>query len=654
MGATSYNVSGTGTWYGDSMSTGSSAARKYVTINSATFNTSTGVTTLKYDVGIHVDSGDFYGSNVDYGGWSGYYGSVSLNGTGWYAYHNNNTATVAHNSTKKFYEWCGYTSSSAGGYIDSEVYVTFTPSLPTYAISYNANSGSGTTSEQTKTWGTALTLRANGFTRSGYTFKRWNTNASDTGTGYSASASYTANAAATLYAIWNRTVTYNANTTDTVSNLPAAQTGVATSAITLTSTVPTRMGFDFTGWNTAANGSGTSYAAGGSYPANNPSVVLYAQWRSAATITSLTAVRCSDNQGTQDDMGTYADVTCMWENPNSDATISGTVTPVGGTATTLTFSTTSSGTTYTSIARPGAAPTDSSAIDTDTQYKVTVNLTVSGTVVASKTIILTKSAFVMDFKAGGTGIGIGTAAPASGLEVAWPATFDGNVTIQKSSSPLYIGKDSDVNLASATNDITSTHYPGFEVIDNANRIAVRLEEVAQADGANGFNLYARQYNTSGTQTAQLGIKGMIAQDTTAMTYTVSSPANFRSAISARPLPTVLYNNATGTAGTVTLSASAANYNHMRIYYRASDNSGNPVNSVDIYSPNGKYVGLATFYTKDANGFTMRASMRYISGTSMSVSGQGGVGWLTGSSGSWGGSGGGSTNIYVVRVEGWNE
>ena len=39
----------------------------------------------------------------------------------------------------------------------------------------------------------------------------------------------------------------------------------------------TRKSWDFLGWNTEADGSGTSYAAGGSYTAN-AAVTLYAQW----------------------------------------------------------------------------------------------------------------------------------------------------------------------------------------------------------------------------------------------------------------------------------------------------------------------------------------------------------------------------------------
>ena len=70
----------------------------------------------------------------------------------------------------------------------------------TYAVSYNANGGSGTTAAQTKTYATALTLRQNGFTRNGFAFLHWNTKADGTGTTYAAGASYTANAAA----IWKK------------------------------------------------------------------------------------------------------------------------------------------------------------------------------------------------------------------------------------------------------------------------------------------------------------------------------------------------------------------------------------------------------------------------------------------------------------------
>lgn len=72
----------------------------------------------------------------------------------------------------------------------------------TYAVTYNANGGSGAPASQTKTYGVTLTLSTVIPTRTNYTFKGWATSASATAAAYAAGASYTANAALTLYAVW--------------------------------------------------------------------------------------------------------------------------------------------------------------------------------------------------------------------------------------------------------------------------------------------------------------------------------------------------------------------------------------------------------------------------------------------------------------------
>lgn len=56
---------------------------------------------------------------------------------------------------------------------------------------------------------------------------------------------------------------------------------------------------------------------------------------------------------------------------------------------------------------------------------------------------------------------------------------------------------------------------------------------------------------------------------------------------------VLYNNTSGTAGTVTLSDSAANYTYLEIFYRSSGD--NACGSVKVFSPNGKLVHLGTIH-----------------------------------------------------------
>ena len=148
----------------------------------------------------------------------------------------------------------------------------------TYTVSYNANGGSGAPSSQTKTYGKSLTLSSTKPTRTGYSFVSWNTKADGSGTSYASGASYTANAAVTLYAVWKintYTVSYNANGG---SGQPSSQTKTYGKALTLSSTKPTRTGYTFVSWNTKADGTGTSYAPGSSYT-GNAAVTLYAIWK---------------------------------------------------------------------------------------------------------------------------------------------------------------------------------------------------------------------------------------------------------------------------------------------------------------------------------------------------------------------------------------
>ena len=54
-----------------------------------------------------------------------------------------------------------------------------------------------------------------------------------------------------------------------------------------------KTGYTFTGWNTAANGSGTSYIAGNTFTMGSSNVTLYAQWTESAndpeTVTATVA-----------------------------------------------------------------------------------------------------------------------------------------------------------------------------------------------------------------------------------------------------------------------------------------------------------------------------------------------------------------------------
>ena len=189
-----------------------------------------------------------------------------------YRYYTGSRGSAADTVTVRL----SYRSSYAS---DFTLSVTPTLAAATYAVTYNANGGSGTTASQTKTYGQAFTTRANGFSRTGYTFQGWNTKADGSGTAYDASTTYPSfpNAAVTLYAQWQidtYTVSYSANGG---TGAPGSQTKTYGVNLTLSIVVPTRTGYTFNGWNTKADGSGTAYAAGGIYTAN-AAATLYAQW----------------------------------------------------------------------------------------------------------------------------------------------------------------------------------------------------------------------------------------------------------------------------------------------------------------------------------------------------------------------------------------
>ena len=186
------------------------------------------------------------------------------------------------------------------------------PAWTSYTVSYNANGGSGAPSSQTKWKDQALTLSSTKPTRTGYAFQGWATSASG-GVAYASGASYTANASATLYAVWKAntyTVSYNANGG---SGAPSSQTKTYGTALTLSSTKPTRTNYTFKGWGTSASATTVSYAAGASYTAN-AAVTLYAVWELAYSkprITNLSVKRCNSGGAVKED-GTYALVSFDW------------------------------------------------------------------------------------------------------------------------------------------------------------------------------------------------------------------------------------------------------------------------------------------------------------------------------------------------------
>lgn len=198
--------SGSGSFTGTYTMSGNGSATKTITVTFKNFNT---------------DNGDSATKNVTFNvsvpAWTSY--TVKYNANGGTGAPSNQTKwkdqTLQLSTTKPTrtgYSFLGWSSSStatsatysAGGNYTSNSDITLYAvwKANTYTVKYNANGGTGAPSNQTKTYGTNLTLSSTKPTRTNYNFKGWGTSASATTVVYSAGGTYTANAAIMLYAVW--------------------------------------------------------------------------------------------------------------------------------------------------------------------------------------------------------------------------------------------------------------------------------------------------------------------------------------------------------------------------------------------------------------------------------------------------------------------
>ena len=181
-------------------------------------------------------------------------------------------------------------ASSQGSGVAAKVSRTV-PGRKTYTVAFNANgapSGTSVPNSLLHISGTTDLIPTMQPAWTGHTFLGWNTAANGSETSYAPGAAYSANASATLYAIWSintYTISYSGNATN-VSGVPESQTKNYGASITLSNTRPTRPGYSFLNWNTVANGSGTTYQPGDTY-STNANLTLYAQWATVVYTVTL-------------------------------------------------------------------------------------------------------------------------------------------------------------------------------------------------------------------------------------------------------------------------------------------------------------------------------------------------------------------------------
>lgn len=157
-------------------------------------------------------------------------------------------------------------------------------------LSYDTNGGSeGPTSESAILYNSDTSYTFNIShkipVKNGSTFIGWGTTSSTAS--YTSGDKITLTSGATLYAIWDSDsaetymVTYNANGGQ---GIPASQQKTKGVPLTLSSTKPSRSGYEFIGWGTGNSNTVATYSSGGLYDKDR-SVILYAIWKKTITIT---------------------------------------------------------------------------------------------------------------------------------------------------------------------------------------------------------------------------------------------------------------------------------------------------------------------------------------------------------------------------------
>ncbi len=220
-------------------------------------------------------------------------------------YKNGQTITVpgnAGNLVKTSYTFVGWNTEPDGSgatYTQGQTFTIGTQNItlyaewtidPTYTLTYNGNSNTGGSvpaGPANYEQGQTITVPGNtgGLVKTGYSFSGWNTAVDGSGSTYTQGQTYTIGQAdITLYAMWTlaptHIVTYkgNGNTdgtvpVDTTNYLQGQNVTVSGNKGNLVNT-----GYNFAGWTTHADGSGTTYMPGQVFTMGSANVTLYALW----------------------------------------------------------------------------------------------------------------------------------------------------------------------------------------------------------------------------------------------------------------------------------------------------------------------------------------------------------------------------------------
>lgn len=411
---------------------------------------------------------------------------------------------------------------------------TFTiPTKTTYLIKYDANGGTGAPAQQTKWHGENITLQAGIPTRANYTFMGWATSQSGS-VAYQPSATYTANADVTLYAVWKPfeyAVTYNANGG---TGAPAQQTKYYGADLTLSAVIPIRAGYTFLGWATSQGGA-VAYQPSAIYTANSP-ITLYAVWEAYYTYTINTMRVNASGDIIEDPNGEwiYIKANLTTEEYTNNPLKAYHFKDNGATKTVGWYKNSNK---TNSVSFP-YQPTANSFIlyawyhaDTE-KHELSFQFDTNHTTGKVISVIVPPIFRTMDFLAGGKGVAIGKRATKTGMEIAMPVTIeDKPLTVINNT---FYQKNTTVDLKEANNNVSANTYLAFVYRDKNNKEQGRFGFGTFPDGRTRTEMTVRNYDANGNQVANKGFS--ISMDKTGnVTYGVTQPEQLRAALGLQDL-----------------------------------------------------------------------------------------------------------------------
>lgn len=316
-------------------------------------------------------------------------------------------------------------------------------------------------------------------------------------------------------------------------------------------------------------------------------------------ITKLTVHRCNES-GTEDDQGAYIKVTYSGEFTSLNSKNTATVKVSYKQSGTSTYTTSSQTVSWTTVSEKMTVTDKTYTFSASTEKSFDVKLTIEDIFnTASNVTSASTAQTVIDFRADGKAVAFGKVAE-SGDDLATLVDFGFRIRTVGGILQPVLEPNSD-----------------FDTVKTPNTYTLRSKAAANYQNS------PVDVNATGTLTVEsCGVEGQVRQVVRVCHKTDFKEYEryfYQSEWGAwkRKFEVILYNNASGSSGTITLSESAAKFSYIEIFF--TDNKGKAGGYTKVYSPDGKTVCLSIV---EASGNTItyiRRAIYDVSGTTLTPS-----------------------------------